>query len=598
MADRLRYHWQWEFESEPAELWPLAADTNRFDRDTGLPAVSRLPGEPLPNGRVRAELRLLGQRAVWIEQPFEWIEPRGFTVTRRYDSGPLVLLRADARFEPRPGGGTRLDYRVEVEPRGLFGVAVAKVQVGRLAARTFAAAFRRYDQVVRDGRTILPPPTSDQPSLAPGAEERLAVAGAELADSDPVLLERLLDLLRHGDELCLERLRPYALAHAWDAEPAACVELCLRAVRAGLLRLRWDLLCPQCRGANERAESLADIPDQVHCVSCHIDYQVGFERSVELTFAPSETIRPLAVRTYCIGGPRHTPHIIAQQLLAAGEVRELPLRLQPGAYQLRLFSERGAAPVEVTEDGDAATTAVLDQSWRERELILAPESILTVRNETGAEQLVILERTAWRDDALTAAEVLRLQTFRDLFAAEALRPGQPITVGSQTVVFTDLRGSTVLYQTVGDAPAFGRVMSHFDLLREAVAAEGGAIVKTIGDAVMAVFGRPAAGLRALLSAQQALRASGLDLTLKAGLHHGPCIAVNLNDRLDYFGTTVNLASRLEGQSSGADVILSPAVLADPEVTELLAEGGVEVEEFDAVLRGFESERLRCGRVRG
>jgi class 3 adenylate cyclase len=152
-----------------------------------------------------------------------------------------------------------------------------------------------------------------------------------------------------------------------------------------------------------------------------------------------------------------------------------------------------------------------------------------------------------------------LQTFRDLFANEALRPGEQISVGSLTVVFTDLRDSTRLYSQIGDAPAFGRVMNHFDILEAAIAAEGGAIVKTIGDAVMAVFRRPLAALQAVINAQHNLHlAQGGEapLSLKAGIHTGACIAVTLNERLDYFGSTVNIAARLAHLAAGGDIVLS------------------------------------------
>ena len=125
---------------------------------------------------------------------------------------------------------------------------------------------------------------------------------------------------------------------------------------------------------------------------------------------------------------------------------------------------------------------------------------LTLENTTDAEQLVMLERMAWTDQATTAAEVTALQMFRDLFSSEALRPGEQISVGTLTVLFTDLRDSTKLYREIGDATAFGRVMNHFDVLRKAIAEHDGAIVKTIGDAVMAVFRTPPSGERDARSA--------------------------------------------------------------------------------------------------
>ncbi|HKU94570.1 MAG TPA: adenylate/guanylate cyclase domain-containing protein, partial [Vineibacter sp.] len=120
-------------------------------------------------------------------------------------------------------------------------------------------------------------------------------------------------------------------------------------------------------------------------------------------------------------------------------------------------------------------------------------------------------------------------------------------------------------------------------------------VKTIGDAVMAAFADPADAVRAALairedvtaldrrlSAERGLSAGAL--VVKIGLHMGPSIAVNLNDRLDYFGTTVNMAARLQGQSRGGDIVLSHAVAADPAVRPLLAD--VASCDETVTLKGF------------
>jgi class 3 adenylate cyclase len=189
--------------------------------------------------------------------------------------------------------------------------------------------------------------------------------------------------------------------------------------------------------------------------------------------------------------------------------------------------------------------------------------------------------------------------FRDLFASEALRPGEQISVGTLTVLFTDLRNSTQLYRQIGDATAFGRVMNHFDVVRKTIVDHDGAIVKTIGDAVMAVFRSPVDGLLAMLEVQQLLAepADGsLPLQLKAGLNTGPCIAVTLNDRLDYFGSTVNMAARLEGLSSGADVIISGTVYEDAKVQQLIESEALSAVEFDMSLKGFDDERFELWRV--
>jgi class 3 adenylate cyclase len=289
-------------------------------------------------------------------------------------------------------------------------------------------------------------------------------------------------------------------------------------------------------------------------------------------------------------------------LLPAGEQRAINPGLEPGRYRVRTLGLRGGEFLQVAATGlpEVTVRASSYDGWPEHEVRLSSSPTVYFKNATDAEQLFILERMAWGDDAVTAAEVTTMQLFRHLFAREALRPGEQISVGSLTIVFTDLRGSTRLYTEIGDAPAFGMVMEHFDVLRNIINDEGGAIVKTIGDAVMAVFCRPAPALRAMLAAQRALSVSsgGQPLRLKAGIHYGPCIAVTLNDRLDYFGSTVNIAARLEGLSSGDDVVISDAVRTDPEVAELLEahDSDFASEPFAAALKGFDTGHFELWRV--
>jgi len=276
------------------------------------------------------------------------------------------------------------------------------------------------------------------------------------------------------------------------------------------------------------------------------------------------------------------------------------LPLESGSYRLRALELPGSQDVTVSPEGEKSAHVTLSRNgWSEESLQVKEEFTLTVQNETDAEQLVILERLEWSDQATTAAEVTALQMFRDLFAAEALRPGEQISVGTLTVLFTDLRNSTQLYREIGDATAFGRVMSHFDVVRKSIADHDGALVKTIGDAVMAVFRSASDGLLAMLEVQQALAEpgdGGKPLQLKAGLNTGPCIAVTLNDRLDYFGSTVNMAARLECLSSGSDVIISRSVYEDPRVQELIAQDQFDAAPFDMKLKGFENESFELWRV--
>ncbi len=136
------------------------------------------------------------------------------------------------------------------------------------------------------------------------------------------------------------------------------------------------------------------------------------------------------------------------------------------------------------------------------------------------------------------------QIFRDVYRTDTLDVDQGLKLTSLTFLFTDLKGSTELYDRVGDLVAYDLVRAHFRVLNEIVAAEAGAVVKTIGDAVMATFRRRIARWRPALRMQQSVQDIKNDMVVKIGIHEGPCLAVTLNDRLDYFGQTVNIAARV------------------------------------------------------
>ncbi|HJS23832.1 MAG TPA: adenylate/guanylate cyclase domain-containing protein [Pyrinomonadaceae bacterium] len=604
------YHKRWEFDlkSSPERLWPFIADTNRFNRDTGVPQIEiDESGKRLRNARRRVRLSIYGLPVEWEEQPFEWVKPVRFGVERVYSKGPLARLKMRAELTPKPEGGTHLTYEIWSTPRNISGVVVVPMQVNLVVARRFRESIKKYDDVAFQGAAVeTSEPNTSQSSfdlqrLANLKQKLISdLESTESPEQKLAIADRLVDFLEHGDDFAVARIRAYKLADDWHEPRRAVLEVCLRATRIGLLDFQWDLLCPLCRGPQESGLSLKEIDANVHCDTCKIDFTVNFDRYVELTFRPNPAVRRVQVPFFCIGSPHWTPHVVAQQLLPAGDKRELSLPLESGSYRIRALELPGSQDLTVSPEGESSAQVTLSNNgWSQDSLQVAEQFSLALKNETEAEQLLILERLEWSDQATTAAEVTALQMFRDLFASEALRPGEQISVGTLTVLFTDLRHSTQLYREIGDATAFGRVMSHFDVVRKAVMDHDGAIVKTIGDAVMAVFRSAADALIAMLEVQRMLAEpvdGSMPLQLKAGLNTGPCIAVTLNDRLDYFGSTVNMAARLEGLSSGADVIISGSVYEDAKVRDLIEAEGLSAIEFDMSLKGFEDERFELWRV--
>jgi class 3 adenylate cyclase len=196
-----------------------------------------------------------------------------------------------------------------------------------------------------------------------------------------------------------------------------------------------------------------------------------------------------------------------------------------------------------------------------------------------------------RKPFLTAKRMLSNQTFRDVFKADNLSLDQRLQITSLTFLFTDLKGSTALYERVGDLAAFDLVRAHFHALLEIISSEKGAVVKTIGDAVMATFVRPehaiVAGLRMRAAMDELNRQRGTDdLIVKIGIHEGPCLAVMLNERQDYFGQTVNIAARVQSLSTAREIHITGPVLDAPAVAEVLEQRAIKPIQKQAALRGI------------
>jgi class 3 adenylate cyclase len=195
------------------------------------------------------------------------------------------------------------------------------------------------------------------------------------------------------------------------------------------------------------------------------------------------------------------------------------------------------------------------------------------------------------EPVLSAKRLLSTQTFRDLFRSERVAIDESLRLRDLTFLFTDLQGSTAMYDRIGDATAYNLVRLHFDALDSAVRENGGAIVKTIGDAVMATFPEPARAVAAALSMLERLdaynRSASTALGLRVGLHRGAAIAVTLNDQVDYFGQSVNIAARVEGLANAGEVTLSEDVIRDPDVVAAL--GGRQLERVTGLMKGVSQE---------
>lgn len=593
MPKDYHYKWEWDLAASPEALWPLVSDTNRFNRDTGLPPMQLLGIENRVK-RVKFKIPLID--VIWDEEPFEWTYPYRFGILRRYRTGPLAEMRVDCRLERRDPSGTHLIYEVWVKARNVLGEIAIPLGIGFYSARQFGNAFRSYDRIASHPDPKLVAAPGRNLSLNGQIRYRSLSERLRLGDRkvDERTLERLYEYFQYADDLSIQRMRPYALADGWNLPRRTVLETFLYATREGILDMYWDLLCPECRGVAEDHKRLGDLKSHSHCNTCQINFDVNFDQNVEVIFRPNSSIRKVdASIEFCVGSPQRQPHIIFSLVVPPREQLPFNTLLTAGRYRLSASSLEGSQTLNaVADDAPAFMDFHADTlGWNHEFLKIGLAPQIRLFNDTDFTQTFQLERVTWSDQAATAADVTTLHLFRDLFSSEVLRADEEISVGSMTLMFTDLRNSTKLYREIGDAPAFGKVREHFLVLEQAVAKEEGAIVKTMGDAVMAVFRKPASAVRAIWDVQRELTARGVPpLTIKVGIHHGPCIVVNLNDRLDYFGSTVNIAARLPNFSAGGELILSGEIRNDPETIEFLEKNSApnSVSRFQGDIRGFDS----------
>jgi class 3 adenylate cyclase len=448
------------------------------------------------------------------------------------------------------------------------------------------------------------------------------------ADAEVVgAIERLV---RDAPDRKLSRINTLAFAAREGLGEEPTINAFLHASRIGLFEISWNVLCPGCGGVLDANTSLKTVQsDEYTCALCAAGYEPTLDEMVEVTFTVSPRVRRIEAHN-----PHQLPPLEYFRQIYWGSGIDLPeddfearvdefvleaLELPPGekavisihlpeAFVVLFEPVTHAAQFldvsgELTKERQTLSL-VFDRAHRHSETIkLHPGPLrISVENHTGVRTLpsVCLANDALhgllgrRRPFLTAKRLLSNQTFRDVYRTDTIDVDQRLRITSLTFLFTDLRGSTALYERVGDLAAFDLVKAHFAILNEIVSAEAGAVVKTIGDAVMATFPAPERALSAAMRMREAMlrlnrERGNEDLLLKIGIHEGPCIAVSLNERQDYFGQTVNIASRVQQLATSHEIFATGSVLDDPRASRLLAQQGVTPMSQDVMLRGISDQ---------
>ena len=425
-------------------------------------------------------------------------------------------------------------------------------------------------------------------------------------------------------ELCRINVLAFAARHKLNEEDV--IAAFLHAARLGIFDMSWNILCPACGGVLDSGATLKTVKQaEYRCVLCATGQEPTLDELVEVTFTINPRVRRIAAhnpetlswseyyrQVFWSSGvdlPDDTTFskwveetTLGALELSAGEKVVLSLQLPEGSVDafdpvvnMSLFIEVKGEPTRESQSLSFVMTR--DHAPAETVQMRPGPLQLTLENRSNVRTLPgiwvvsdkIHEFVGKRRPFLTAKRLLTNQTFRDIHRTDALDVDQRLKITSLTFVFTDLKGSTELYERVGDLVAYDLVRAHFRVLNQIIAAESGAVVKTIGDAVMATFPTPDRAMAAALQMREALKDLKGDLLLKIGIHEGPCLAVSLNDRQDYFGRTVNIAARVQGLATSRSIFATKRVVTDTEASKLLQSNGIFATPEKRSLRGIANQ---------
>ena len=423
-------------------------------------------------------------------------------------------------------------------------------------------------------------------------------------------------------ELCRINALAFAARHGLDEDDVLAAFL--HGARLGVFDMSWNILCPACGGVLDSGATLKTVrQSEYRCVLCATGREPTLDEMVEVTFTISPRVRRIAAHDpgtlswieyyrqifWSSGVDLPDDETFAKWVkentldsreLLPGEKVVLSLQLPEGEVDMFDPVLHMSQHLEVKGEPARKSQSLSFIMTRDH-----PPEGTVVQMRPGPVKLTMENRSkkrtlpaVWvvsdkvhdfirkRRPFLTAKRLLTNQTFRDIYRTDALDVDQRLKITSLTFLFTDLKGSTELYERVGDLAAYDLVRAHFRILHEIVAAERGAVVKTIGDAVMATFPTPDRAMAAALKMREALKDLKDELLLKIGIHEGPCLAVSLNDRQDYFGRTVNIASRVQGLATSRSIFATRRVVTDSEASKLLQSHGIAATPEKRSLRGI------------
>ena len=419
-------------------------------------------------------------------------------------------------------------------------------------------------------------------------------------------LQAVRDWLLASETVQRLRINPYEIAAASDLPVGDIVALALHGVESGLFDLHWFVHCPHCNMITKECNNFFELTQTSDCKMCGVDFEADFLARVEVAFSLNRAIEAVDMLAFCL-----PPPVLCSKVNIAVPPGETGIGSdvidEPGVY--RMFCPITLAKGLIQVEGERTDVV---QEFKIRQLPSLSYDQKMVRARPGPVRFeltiacgqisgVFIIRDELPDELpldalpprLTGLGVIHYPEYRRLFGSHVLSEHERIQVSSVTLLFTDIAESTVMYESLGNAVAYNVVRDHFKTLFRSVEAHGGFVVKTIGDAVMASFVTTDNAVKCVMEALRAFHGaeSPRGLRVKFGVHRGPVILVNLNGRVDYFGSNVNKAARIQSCAGGNEVAFSSDAFADsPAARALMRVCSDAMHEEQVLLKGIKTDQ--------
>ncbi len=581
---RLDWLWTFELNISVEALWSFLSDTSRLNKAMGLNEMNFEEKE----GALYGKATNAGISLEWLEVPWTWVAGSHLISIREYSKGFAHTVKAIYHFEKISDESTRLYVYLGWIPKGFFS-KILLLASENVIQKKYAAILNEIEKLSKS-RNFKPALIAREDKSMANNPSALFKIAEELLQKNisKELVHRLIDYIEYGNELDLYRIRVLELAKKWGVKERDLLIACMYATRAGLLIISWDVICPHCRGTRLEIGTLYDIPSKANCDACEIEYENDSENSIEITFHVHPSIRNVAKVFFCSAEPAKKPHIKMQKFIAPKETIETNLNLGIGLYRLRIKGNTEVGTLNIT---DSETAKVVNWSPGDNQNYLSAENpLVRVTNTDDKPRLFTIEETSWDPYVLKPAYIFSLQEFHDLFSAESISSELKLELGLQTVLFTDIVGSSSLYEEQGDSKTFVQVKKHFEEINKYVKQNEGAIIKTIGDAVMAAFPSPKGAIEASMSLLDTFNGKDMNgIRLRISMHYGQCIAVNLNSGIDYFGKTVNIAAKIQKLAGASQIVFTKEYKDNPDVDFFLESNKIILEELKYEIPGMKDE---------